>query len=509
MSYNVKNKLVNEQTLGANFRYYKFLSYETFTDNKTGKIVKFQKNAKLAYTLVANQFARLLKTGHFIKDEHNTKFIRLNTKELAATSNITEQTLNTKLKFLESINLLIIKDNLVSVPFPKVNSPKSTFVDKNGNTKLTYSVIPKYLVEHSYYKDLTENSIIYYSLTRERFVQSCQNNKVGTKKYVDVHGNDCCWFTNEEATELLGVSEGTLKKDRDLLFVKGLLKSSKKNKALTYRVFEPIALPVENEETEVNSEDVADENLASLDENLDPSNEKLGLENLKVAVEEFEKLGLSNTYFSNTSNINTLSNDMYVMSTNNKESIENTTTHTIQSNNESSVIEYEKFKKQQLVKYLPEFLGSYLTNFELDEIVLIKDNLFMAKKSYHNDLDIITTTGALVEREEQVEFSVEDLATELQSVFKRIHGKRTKDNESIKDLAATGFLFTCIKNVFIQAYSDFYEDNTLFASRLSFGKRVQRVSSDLQSKRQYTNQHVNGATSQTKEVIPKFNWLEA
>lgn len=418
----IKNKVVTEQISGENFKYYKFLSYEVFTDKKTGKEIKFEKNARITYTLIVNQFARLLKSGHFITDENN-KYVRLDTKELAKRTNITEQTIKTKIKFLTKQNLIVVKDNLVHVPFPDVRDPRSTFVDKKGNVKLTFSLVPKYLIEHSYYKDLTENSIIYYSLTRERFIQSHINNANGSKKYVDIHGNTCCYFTNEEAQSLLGISEDTLKKDRDLLYVKGLLKSNKVNKALTYQVLEPIALPLENE---VSKEEITisnDVNLANLDENLDSSFENLGLKNLKVRVEDFEKLGLSNTVLSNTSNNNTSTNDMYDMYT------ERVADHSQQTNQS-----LENDKKDNLLSSFSNTLASYLKNFVSTDIKTILGILCNTKNEFNDNYS--------------TDYTLEDIDYKLVKMLKRVREKLSKTNETVQQ--ATGLIKASTKKEFKQ-----------------------------------------------------------
>src|SRR5699024_6362069 len=127
--------------------------------------------------------------------------------------------------------------------------------------------------------------------------------------YVDKHGNTCCWFTNEEACELLGINEDTLKKDREILYDKGLLKSERFGKALAFYAYEPIKLPSEIEETSQVDEVKSQPRPASVSTII----EKLGLLNLKVGVENFEKLGLSNTGFSNTYFNKTRSNDLYDM----------------------------------------------------------------------------------------------------------------------------------------------------------------------------------------------------
>lgn len=418
----IKNKVVTEQISGENFKYYKFLSYEVFTDKKTGKEIKFEKNARITYTLIVNQFARLLKSGHFITDENN-KYVRLDTKELAKRTNITEQTIKTKIKFLTKQNLIVVKDSLVHVPFPDVRDPRSTFVDKKGNVKLTFSLVPKYLIEHSYYKDLTENSIIYYSLTRERFIQSHINNANGCKKYVDIHGDTCCYFTNEEAQSLLAVSENTLKKDRNLLYAKGLLKSTRNNKALTYKVFEPIALPVKNEVVEEENKTSNDKNLESLEAHAASSFENLRLENLKVEVEEFEKLRLSNTVLSNTSNNNTSTNAMYDMYT------ERVADHSQQTNQS-----LENDKKDNLLSSFSNTLASYLKNFVSTDIKTILGILCNTKNKFNKDYS--------------TDYTLEDIDYKLVKMLKRVREKLSKTNETVQQ--ATGLIKASTKKEFEQ-----------------------------------------------------------
>lgn len=458
MSKDLKHRIVNEKIVSEYFKYYKFLSYEKFTSLKTNKETKLPKNSKLVYTMIANLYARLVKTNHFITNENKKRFVRFDAEVIGNTLGLTRQTVMTKIKQLIDLSLLEREGtNLIHVPSPKVKDARSTFVDKQGVTRLTYAQIPKYLVEHKFFKELNENCIIYYALVKERHLQSFQNNKIN-QTYVDKHGKTCCWFTNEEACELLGINEETLKKDRNILYAKGLLKSKRFGKALAYYAYEPINLPKENEETD----EVDEQKSESKNTEINSIIEKLGFLNLKVRVEKFEKLGLSNTGFSNTSISKTEPNDMYDMYSSNIEK----ETQTNQTNHNSSVLDLNVLQKDNLTAYLPERLASYFKNFSVKEIEIIKNDLFKGKAAYFNNLKIINQYGLFVQYSNDVEFSVETLEDELNRVLSRLNNKRNKSNESIEQLSNTGYILTSFKNVFINAYNDLKNDKKAFENDL-------------------------------------------
>jgi hypothetical protein len=471
MLQNIKHREVSNKVVSEYFKYYKFLSYETFISQKTNKPCKLQKNSKLVYTMAANQFARLVKTNHFVTNDDDKKFIRFDAQVVASSLGITRQTVMTKIKHLVDLGLLVTEGkNLIHVPKPNVSDARSTFVDKKGVERLTYAQIPKYLIEHDYYKALTENAVIYYAFVRERHLQSIQNN-MNKMTYVDKHGKTCCWFTNDAACDLLGINEDTLKKDRDILYAKGLLKSKRFGKALAFYAYEPVHLPSENEKTSEETNDKTSEADDTKKPSVPSIIEKLGLLNLKVGVENFEKLGLSNTGFSNTSSSKTISNDLYDMKTSNKDKVDNTM-NTNQTSHNSAILEFENYQKQSITKHLPEYLASYFNNFDVQEIKIIKDNLFKAKKAYFNNLKTIANNGLFIEYYSDVEFTVESLEDELHALLKRLHGKRVKDNERISDMNKTGYIFTSFKNVFISAYNDFYSASNKFNDDLKQAKFV-------------------------------------
>ncbi|MEB6838017.1 MarR family transcriptional regulator [Staphylococcus simulans] len=463
MENNTKNRIVNDKVISEYYKYYKFLSYETFTDIQTKEQIKLQKNSKLVYTMLANQFARLVKTNHFITRDDNKQFVKFNAEKLGESLGITRQTVMTKIKQLMNLGLLEKEGtDLIHVPTPNVRDSRSTFIDQKGVARLTYAQIPKYLIDHAYYKDLNENSIIYYALVKERHMQSIQNNR-NNHTYVDNHGNTCCWFTNDEACSLLGINEDTLKKDRNLLYAKGLLKSKRFGKALAHYAYEPVNLP----EEEVPNNKASKETSQSKTLSNTDSNEKLGVSNLKVGVEEFEKLGLSNTGFSNTYISKTDSNDMYDMyNSNNKENIQKPNS----TNHNSAILDLNRLQKESLVKVFPDLLASYLMNFKLNEIEIIKRDMLKGKAAYLNELQTIEKYGLFIQYSRDVEYSIEMLESSLIHVLIRLNQKRKDNKESIEDLSNTGYIFTSFKNEFIKAYNAYHNDADGFKTDLEESK---------------------------------------
>src|SRR5699024_12699383 len=59
MLLNIKHREVDETIVSEYFKYYNFLSFETFISQKSNKQCKLQTNATLTYTIVTHQFARL------------------------------------------------------------------------------------------------------------------------------------------------------------------------------------------------------------------------------------------------------------------------------------------------------------------------------------------------------------------------------------------------------------------------------------------------------------------
>src|SRR5699024_10704745 len=120
-------------------------------------------------------------------------------------------------------------------------------------------------------------------------------------------------------------------------------------------------------------------------------------------------------------------------------------------------------------------------NFDVSEIKMIKDNLFKAKKSYFNDLAIITKEGLFIQYCPEVEFTVEKLEFELHALLKRLHGRSVKDDDIIADIDKTVYIFASFKNVFINAYNDFHDEHDAYKHDLKQSKFVRSKNKKLNS----------------------------
>src|SRR5699024_4762608 len=123
----------------------------------------------------------------------------------------------------------------------------------------------------------------------------------------------------------------------------------------------------------------------------------------------------------------------------------------------------------------------------------IKDNLFKAKKSYFNDIAIISKEGLFIQYYPEVEFTVEHLVIELHALLKRLHGKSVKDNETIADIDQTGSIFTSFKNELIHAIKVVHYKYDAYKYDIKQSKFVR-------SKNKYLNN-----IAKTKKTEPSIN----
>jgi len=147
-------------------------------------------------------------------------------------------------------------------------------------------------------------------------------------------------------------------------------------------------------------------------------NQKSGI--LKVKKQEFRKSKSNDTYINNTDYINTNNNDMNDM---NDTSIKIHSYHTnTQFNNDAL--------KFQLLEELPSQIKSYLNNFEIKDIRIIKSVLLKGKKSFNNAHDTY--------------YRLEEFEFEIVSVLKRFKAMLLQKNESVEAMQA--YLMQSIKS---------------------------------------------------------------
>lgn len=387
----------------------------------------------------------------------------------------------------------------------------TTYIDSETNeTKYTFFRVPKYLF-HDAYKNLTWESIFIYVLIKDRYLLSLQNKD---PKFIDEKNRIFAYCSYPELQDMLNISKSdTVKSHKNKLLALNLLKEAtvahvntngKTKRHLRYYVLEPIALPVINKERNENTVKIIkpiqeSDNIIWESENIENTStcNDWVEPHAKFGSNDTQNLGVNNN-LRETPNNNTNTNDMYDMYEYKENN--NSKNQTNQSNNQSYVIEYENYKKQQITKYLPEHLGSFLNNFEVHEIKSIKDDLFKAKKSYENDLNFMTQEGSFIKHDEQTEFTVEELEMNLTSLMKRLHGKRTKDNETIKEMTETGYILSSIKAEFIKAYNDFYNTKDLYKTNLKWAKKLAKMKKKQCTKQPKKQYQSNKGTANIDEL---------
>ncbi len=102
---------------------------------------------------------------------------------------------------------------------------------------------------------------------------------------------------------------------------------------------------------------------------------------------------------------------------------------------------YSKFNdealKFQLLEELPQSIQTYLSNFSVTEIKLIKSVLLKAKTSFNNSIDAY--------------YLLEDMEFEIVSVLKRFKATLIQKNETVE--AMQGYLMKSLKSEFAEVHT--------------------------------------------------------
>ena len=147
---------------------------------------------------------------------------------------------------------------------------------------------------------------------------------------------------------------------------------------------------------------------------------------LKVKKQEFRKSKSNDTDSSDTDYIETKNND--TNDTNDTSKMISNNSHSNHTNHQQTEFNNEALKFQVLEE-LPSQIKSYLSNFEIKDIRIIKSVLLKGKKSFNNAHDTY--------------YRLEDVEFELVSVLKRFKAMLLQKDESIE--AMQGYLMQSIK----------------------------------------------------------------
>lgn len=268
----------------------------------------------------------------------------------------------------------------------------------------------KFLFEDDYFKKLSDSSKIAYCIFRDRFELSKMNN------WIDESGNVYLIFTTKDLCNLLNCGTQKVTKIKKELENFNLLEQERMglNKPNKIYILEPQSPFKYNSDKEFRK---------SKFQSFENQNSRV----LKVKKQEFRKSKSNDTNLSDTnyieietSDTNDLNDASKVTSTNNN--------HSNHANHQQTEFNNNALKFQALEE-LPMQINTYLSNFEIKEIRIIKSVLLKGKKSFNNAHDTY--------------YRLEDVEFELVSVLKRFKAMLLQKNENVE--AMQGYLMQSIK----------------------------------------------------------------
>ena len=295
--------------------------------------------------------------------------------------------------------------------------------------------LPKVFFTNEIYKKLSLEAKVAYSILRDRLELSLQND------WVDSEENIYFIYTNENLMEILNLGKNKVVKIKKELESVNLLRQKRLglNKPNMLYLIKPEVTKddiykIQNEEKpnkstddkevyKTNFQKLAEQTSGSLQNKLP----EVGETNSNDT--EFSDTEFSDTEFSDTYDMN----DIY-----NIKSMSNTVFHSNHSNHQSQTSDI--LSKQEEARYelqeFPERLATYLMNYSLSEIQIIKGIILKAKRSFHD------------ERADEIvmPYTLENIEDELIDVLKRFRIILKKKNESVQSMKS--YLMRCIKSEF-------------------------------------------------------------
>ena len=266
-----------------------------------------------------------------------------------------------------------------------------------------------FLFEDDYFKKLSDSSKIAYCMFRDRFELSKMNN------WIDESGNVYLIFTTKDLCNLLNCGTQKVTKIKKELENFNLLEQERMglNKPNKIYILEPQTPFKYNSNKEFRK---------SKFQSFENQNSRV----LKVKKQEFRKSKSNDTDSSDTDYIETKNND--TNDTNDTSKMISNNSHSNHTNHQQTEFNNEALKFQVLEE-LPSQIKSYLSNFEIKDIRIIKSVLLKGKKSFNNAHDTY--------------YRLEDVEFELVSVLKRFKAMLLQKDESIE--AMQGYLMQSIK----------------------------------------------------------------
>lgn len=267
--------------------------------------------------------------------------------------------------------------------------------------------LPKFLFEDDYFSKMTTDAKVMYALLKDRFELSKINN------WIDEENNIYLLYTNKQLCSILQYGEPKIIKLKKELEKFNLIINERQglNRPNKIYLLEP------SYDKELTNRKFQNKQIVSSRTN----------ENI---VQE-----LTICKSNDTENNDTENNDTYDM--NDNEHIANhNTSHSNHTNNQSNEFDNNALK-YHLLQEIPDQLQTYLNNFEVDEIQIIKSIILKAKSSFNNEKNTI--------------YMLEDIEFEMINVLKRFKATLIQKSESVEDMQ--GYLMRSIKTELEEIHS--------------------------------------------------------
>ncbi|MDO0995799.1 replication initiator protein A [Staphylococcus borealis] len=276
--------------------------------------------------------------------------------------------------------------------------------------------LPKYLFEDAYFKKMSAEAKIMYALLKDRFELSIQN------EWVDKNNNIYFIFSNKHLCEYLGYAEQKIIKLKKELISFNLLTQERVglNKPNRLYLLKP-------------NYGIKASHRKELPNSQFQNNEFGSSRTVNLSGQELPNSQSNDTDYNDTDYIKTENNDTNDLNDN---KLTYPSNHTNHSNHYNPNFNDEALKFQ-LLEELPQSIQNYLSNFEVDEIKIIKTVLLKAKTSFNNTIDNY--------------YLLEDMEIEILHVLKRFKAMLIQKNETVE--AMQGYLMKSLKSEFAEVHT--------------------------------------------------------
>ena len=249
--------------------------------------------------------------------------------------------------------------------------------------------LPKFLFEDGHFSKMTTDAKVMYALLKDRFELSKINN------WIDEENNIYLLYTNKQLCSILQYGEPKIIKLKKELEKFNLILNERQglNKPNKIYLLEP-SYDKELTNCKSNDTDISDINFNEIENN----------------------------------DMNDMNDSKYITKRN--------TSHSNHTNHQSDEFDNNALK-YHLLQEIPNQLQSYLNNFEVREIQIIKSVILKGKTSFNNEKNTI--------------YMLEDIEFEMINVLKRFKATLIQKGESVE--AMQGYLMRSIKTELEEMHS--------------------------------------------------------